>query len=197
MDLKTPGAALMALALITAPAVAQTVAAKSASGLKTASNAQTVSASATVMAVDAASRHVAVKTASGDVTTLKIPKDMKAISNLKPGDKITATYYREVAYAVSEPGKPLPKNTATLVAGKAGEGALPAGVAATHIVITGSVVGIDTVKSTIRVVNPKGGEVHDFDVVTPEGKQLLAKMKVGDKITADITEALLVSVDRG
>ena len=30
-----------------------------------------------------------------------------------------------------------------------------------------------------------------------EGKALLAKLKVGDKVTAYVSEALLVSVDRG
>jgi hypothetical protein len=203
MDLNMPKArtamVLGAFLLAAAPAVvtAQTAASGSASSGKTATIAQKVTASATVMAIDVSNRHVLVQTAAGDKTILKIPPNMTAIDSLRPGDKIKATYYRETAYAVSEPGKPLPDNTATLLAGRAAKGELPAGLVANHIVVSGAVVGIDTAKSTIKVVDPKGGEVHDFDVVTDEGKQLLAKMKVGDKITAYITEALALSVDRG
>ncbi len=56
---------------------------------------------------------------------------------------------------------------------------------------------IDPTAAKLKVVSPKGGEVHDLDVVTPEGKQLMAKLKVGDKVTAYITEALVIALDKG
>jgi hypothetical protein len=142
-----------------------------------------------------ASRHITVKLPSGETEVLKASPDLQRLSDVKAGDKLKATYYAEVAFAISEPGKPLPENTDTVFAARAAKGEAPAGLVASHKVVTGAVLKIDVPGSKVKVVNVNGGEVHDLDVATPEGKQLLAKLKVGDKVTAYITEALLVSVD--
>ena len=41
---------------------------------------------------------------------------------LKPGDKLKATYYAEVAYAISQPGKPLPEDTDTVFTARPAKG---------------------------------------------------------------------------
>ena len=156
-----------------------------------------VSTSVTVMAVDAVGRHLLVKGPDGKPFTLKVGPQVRGFSAVKPGDKIAATYYRETAYAVSEPGKPLPKDTETILAARAAKGETPGLIVANHIVVTGAVLDIDPTAAKLKVVSPKGGEVHDLDVVTPEGKQLMAKLKVGDKVTAYITEALVIALDKG
>ena len=163
----------------------------------TASQSQQVSVSVTVMAVDAAGRHLLVKDPQGEVHTLKVAPEVRGFSAVKPGDKIAAHYYVEAAYAVSEPGKPPPKDAQTLLAARAAKGELPAAVIANHIVVTGAVLAVDRAAAKVKVVNPKGGEVHEFDVVTPEGRQFMAKLKVGDQVTAYVTEALVVSLDKG
>ena len=45
-----------------------------------------------------------------------------------------------------------------------------------------------------RIVNPKGGEVHKVEITREDGKKAMSRLKVGDKITAYVTESLLVSV---
>ena len=44
-------------------------------------------------------------------------------------------------------------------------------------------------------MNPSGGAVRSIAVVTPEGQQNLKLVKVGDTITAVISEALAVALD--
>ncbi len=189
-------AAMAALTLVAAPAVATAQTTLSTKSTPTSTSAQ-ISTTVTVQSIDVASRHLTVKLASGDIETLKVSPEMRNLDQLKPGDKLKATYYAEVAYAISQPGKPLPEDTDTVFTARAAKGEVPAGLIASHKVLTGAVLKIDLPGSKVKVVNVKGGEVHELDVATDEGKALLAKLKVGDKVTAYVSEALLVSVDRG
>ena len=187
-----PRAAAVAILLLAtgfAPAFAQPA--------STVGRSEQISTSVTVMAVDAGSRHLLVQLPDGKPHSLKVAPEVRGFGAVKPGDKIVVTYQLETAYAVSEPGKPLPKDTQTMIAARAAKGEAPAAVVTSHVIVTGAVLGIDVKGATLKVVSPKGGEVHDFDVVTPEGQKLLAKLKVGDKITAYVTEALVVSLDKG
>jgi hypothetical protein len=188
-------AAMAALALAAAPAaMAQTT--LSTKTTTTSQSAQ-ITTAVTVESVDVAKRHLTVKSPSGETMVLKVSPALKRLGDLKPGDKLKATYYAEVAYAISQPGKPLPEDTDTVFTARAAKGEVPAGLVATHSTLTGAVLNIDVPGSKVKVVNVKGGEVHELDVATDEGKALLAKLKVGDKVTAYITEALLISAERG
>jgi Cu/Ag efflux protein CusF len=189
-------AAAAALVLAAAPAAASAQTTVSTSSTPTSRSAQ-ISTTVTVQSVDVASRHITVKLPSGETEVLKAPAEFKRLGDLKPGDNIKATYYAEVAFAISQPGKPLPEDTDTVFTARAAKGEAPAGLVANHRVVTGAILKIDVPGSKVKVVNVNGGEVHDLDVATPEGKALLAKLKVGDKVTAYISEALLISVDRG
>ena len=48
---------------------------------------------------------------------------------------------------------------------------------------------------TISLVNPKGGEVRTLNVKDPEYQQMMSMIKVGDTITAVISEALIAAVE--
>jgi hypothetical protein len=153
--------------------------------------------SVTVVSIDPAKSHVVVKTPAGETFTLRIDPSVHDLDRVKPGHKISATYYLETAYAVSKPGEPLPKDTATVLSAQAAHGQLPASAVAHHLVVTGAVVGIDRPHAKLKIVSPKGGRVEEFEVVTPEGQQLMLTLKVGDKITAWVTEALLIEAHPG
>lgn len=151
----------------------------------------------TVVSVDPATRHVVVATESGEHVTLKAPPEMRNFDQLQAGHKITATYAVETAFALSPPNSPLPPDTETTIATRAAKGELPAAVVANHIVVTGAILGIDQANNTLRVVSPRGGEVYTIAVRTAAGRAALPKLKVGDKITAYITEGLLLAAKPG
>ena len=100
-------------------------------------------------------------------------------------------------FAISPPNQPLPADTETILAARAKQGELPAAVIANRLVVTGAVLAIDTQAHTLKVVSPQGGEVHTFAVVSPEGRRVMGELKPGDKITAYITEGLLISTEAG
>ena len=150
----------------------------------------------TIVSVDPATRHVVVAN-GGEHFTLKAPPEMRNFEQLQAGQKITATYAVQTEFALSPPGGQLPPDTETTLAARAAKGELPAAVVTNHIVVTGAIVGIDLPSSTLKVVSPKGGEVYSIEVVTAAGKAALPKLKVGDKVTAYITEGMLLAATPG
>jgi len=186
------------LALAAAPAAsAQAAARATTSSPGSFARAQKVSATFTVESVDLATRHVTLKRSSGERVTLQVSKDVRNLEALKPGDKINALYYGEMEIALAKPGQQLPKEKQRVVSSRAKEGELPGGVVATHMVVNGAVIGVDKTNNRVKLVSPQGGEVHEFDVTSPEGRAMLQRLKPGDKITAYITEGLLISAERG
>jgi hypothetical protein len=160
------------------------------------SRTDSVQESVTVASLDPATRHLVVKRPSGELVSMKVPPEVRNFSQLKPGDHIVTTYSREIEIALLPPGHAPPKETATVVAAHAPEGEMPAAAAASRIVVTGAILAIDPKTHVVKMVNPKGGEVHEFTVVDPQGQKMMGKLKVGDKITAHVNESLLISATR-
>ena len=187
---------LAAAAHAQAPAGAQGRVVSTSTTPTSLSNVRQVSEKVTVVSVDPATRHLVVRKSSGETASLKVPAEVRNFENLKPGDTISATYTLETEYALSPPNKPLPKDAQTVVADRAARGELPAGAIANHLVVTGAVLGVDMQDHTLRVVSPQGGEVHTVAVQSPEGRRLMAQLKPGDKITAYVTESMLIAAER-
>ena len=174
----------LALAPSTAPAQGATVS----------SDSQRVSGVLTVKAVDLPSRHMVVTDSAGDEYELKVPTSVRNFEQIKPGHKIKATYTLATEFVISRPNTPLPKDAEASITARAAKGELPAGVVANHVVVTGAVLGIDMAKHTLKIVSPQGGEVHTIYVRNADRQKAMAKLKVGDTITAYITESLVVAV---
>jgi Cu/Ag efflux protein CusF len=170
-----------------------TASAMAASPQKSLSRAEQVSGSATVQSVDKAGHRVVLVNADGETMALSVAADSRALTTLKPGDKIKATYTRETELVLSPPNKPLPADSQTVVAKRAAETAPAGGVIAHQVVVTGAVLGVDTVNHTLKLASPRGGEVHTIAITRPEGRAALAKLRPGVKITAYVTEAVLIT----
>jgi hypothetical protein len=185
------GAALaVALTVATAPGTPR---AQTAPAI---SDTQKVSEMAVIQSVDVATRHLTLKRPTGETVTISVPAEVRNFENLQPGDSIHATYYRETEITISQGAEPLPKDTATVFTARAPQGGLPGGVVANRLVVSGAVVGIDKARNLLKVVSPKGGEVHEMEVRDPRGRELLGQMKVGDKVTASVSESLLIAATR-
>ena len=150
---------------------------------------------ATIKSIDLATRHVTLVGPEGDPFTVKVGADVRNLDSVKAGDQVRATYYRSVVFVLSSPNADLPPDSITAAAGRAAQGQLPAGAALNRVVVSGLVVGIDLDSHTLQIIDPSGGEIHTVSVLDPQRQKQLAQVKVGDKITTYITEALLVSVD--
>jgi hypothetical protein len=149
---------------------------------------------ATVRSLDPATRHL-VLTSGGESFPMVAGSHVQNFDQLKVGDKVKATYRLETEYVLSKPNEKLPKNADALLAARAPKGEIPAAAVAHHIIVTGAVLGVDLANHTLKVVDRNGGQVHTIDVI-PSNRAALANVKVGDYITAYVTESLLVTVHR-
>jgi glycine/D-amino acid oxidase-like deaminating enzyme len=156
---------------------------------------QTITARATVKSIDQDTRTVTLQGADGNTVVLKVGPEVRNLPQVKVGDQVIAHYFISTAYVLSPPGAKLPENSLTVGGVRARPGTKPEGAVGSRLVVTGLVVAVDTAHHTVSLVDPSGGAVRTIDVVTRAGQQNLKRVRVGDTITAIITEALLVGVE--
>lgn len=146
---------------------------------------------ARITAVDPATRHLTLTGRSGTPVTLAVGPAVR-LEMLKPGDTVDVQYLRSVAFTVSSPGQPVPEDE--MSAAMARPVMAPGGIGMKSTRVNGLVVGIDIGANTVDLVNPQGGAVYTVKVTDPSRQAKLPLLKVGDIITALITEAVAVSV---
>jgi hypothetical protein len=169
---------IAALLMTSAPAVgAQT---KTLPGEKT-------TITATVEAVDAATRTVTLKGPNGNYVDVVAPDSVTRFSEIKVGDKVTATYYENVVLRVKHPGEKSVDSDSTAVT--KGTGTKPGATAATQRTITATITEIDPTVPSITFTGPNNWKYSS----RVEDKKALATVKVGDKVDITWTAALLVS----
>ncbi len=156
---------------------------------------ESASARATVKSIDLSARTVTLEASGGNTIVLKVGDEVKNLPQVHPGDTVIAHYYTSAAYVLAPPGIKLPDDSLTVAGARAKPGEKPAGAIGSKIVVSGLVVGIDPAAHTVSLVDPTGGRIRTVSVVTPEGLQSMKLIKIGDTITAIITEAVLVGVE--
>ncbi len=174
---------------LAAPAMAQ------ASGMAGIGESDTIALRATVTAIDQQSRMVTLVGPQGNSLTMKVGDQVRNLAQVKQGDTVIVHYHGSVAYVLAPPGTKLPGDALTAAGGRAAPGQTPAGAAAAKLVVTGTVVGVDPTSYTLQLVNPSGGPIRTLAVTTPQGRKTMHMVKVGDTITAVITEAVAVAVE--
>jgi hypothetical protein len=146
---------------------------------------------AKITAMDVGKREVTLTGASGTPVPLTVGPAVR-LDKLKVGDTVDAQYYRSVAFMVSPPGTAVPDDEIEQAVARPVEA--PGGVGMRVTRISGLVVGIDLGTNSLDMVDPQGGRVYTVQVTDPERQAKLPMLKVGDKITAVISESLAVSI---
>ena len=156
----------------------------------------TVSVDGTIMAVDLKTRTVTVATSDGRTVQGQVQSAIGGLDLVKVGDKVTARYEETLTFSLSPAGGSPAANRvdSAIVTSKSYE--LPAAVAASEGSVTLIVVAANPSANTISLVSPAGGEIHTFDVTTPEGRSRLNLVKPGDKLTIAFTNYVFGAVTR-
>lgn len=151
---------------------------------------------AKIVAIDPATRAVTLAGASGEQVTLTAGPAVR-LELLKAGDRVNAQYYRSVAFVVKPPsggtGTPVSDDQIAQIIAQPAQ--TPGGVGVRLTKISGTVVGVDAAAHRIDIVNPAGGGIYTVDVTDPSRAAMLGSLKVGDTITAVISQALAVSIE--
>jgi Cu/Ag efflux protein CusF len=166
-----------------------------ASGMAGIATTESVSVRATVKAVDLPTRTVTLEEPGGKTVVLKVGDAVRNLPQVRPGDTIVAHYYASSAYVLAPPGTKLPDDSLTAAGARAAHGEKPGAAVGSKMVVTGLVVGVDPKLHTVSLVDPSGGKIRSVNVVTPAGQKSMKLIKIGDTITAVITEAVLIAVE--
>ncbi|MCR5878513.1 hypothetical protein [Phenylobacterium sp. J367] len=150
-----------------------------------------------IKAIDPATRKVTLTLQDGEEVSMTAPPEVQNLDRLKPGDRIVATYIRATEIVISPASAKTPEDAITAVEARAEKGAQPAAGIGGTITVTGQVTGIDKAGNTIKIVSPGGGQVHTVAVRTAEGRERLKTLKVGDRLTAHVAEAILLETQPG
>ena len=115
---------------------------------------------------------------------------------LHVGDHVDMKFYRAVAFAVTPPqgGNGVPQNTDQMKQLLLQPVEAPGGVVLRLTQISGTIVGIDMASHRLDMVNPSGGGVFSVDVTNPDQIQAMQSLKVGDTVTAVVSDAVAVSI---
>jgi len=152
---------------------------------------------AKITAINPETRDVTLKGRSGHTVTLTAGPAVR-LDMLKAGDTVNAQYYRSVAFMLTPPkggmGVPAPgqDEIAQIIAQPA---QAPGGIGLRMTKVSGTVVGIDMAAHSIDLVDPSGGGVYTVDVTDPARIAMLPELKVGDTITAVVSQMLAVSIE--
>ncbi len=167
------------------------VAVSESSGPGTASAA--VTATATVESVDQKTRMVTLRTADGELKTIKVGDEVRNLPQVRKGDIVTTTYYESIALKLREkaPGE-RPSVSTTEAVERAPLGAKPSGSVMRETTLTAKVTHVDRKKQTVTLEGPKGGTVK-LNVKDPKN---LEGVEVGELVEATYQEALAISVEK-
>jgi hypothetical protein len=152
---------------------------------------EAVTIHAKITAIDPATRQVTLTGRTGAPVTVTAGPNVR-LEMLKVGDVVDAQFYRSVAFVVSQPGATVPDDEIQQALARPVDA--PGGIAMKVARISGLVVGIDLSAHSVDLVNPEGGQIYTVNVTDPARQAKLPMLKVGDTVTAVVSEALAVSV---
>ena len=145
---------------------------------------------ATVVKIDQKTREVTLKGEDGEEFSFVAGEDVKNLAQVKPGDKVTATYAEALAYEVKKGGEMV--GPATVVGGGAAEpGARPAAGVARQTTVTVMITAIDPKAPSVTFKGPQGN-TRTIKVMHPEK---LEGVSVGDTVQLTFTEAFGIKVE--
>src|SRR5690242_8502572 len=159
-----------------------------------------VTIQAKITAINPETREVTLTGASGQHVTV-IAGPAVQLDRLQVGQTVNAKYYRSVAFQIMPPAStsgntsadqaPVSNNSVEQLIARGAQA--PGGIGVRVTKVQATVVGIDLPANSIDVVNPSGGGIYTIQVTNPERIAKLSSLKVGDTITAVISQTLAVS----
>ena len=147
---------------------------------------------AIVMAVDAEARLLILRGPAGNEVAFHVGPEVRNLRQVEVGDILRVSYYTGFVFSMAEPGNAGAE--AEIVAGRAEEGGRP-----------GAMVGATT-RQTVEILSvaPDGtavsfrdadGRLQSIDVPREEGQAFALKLRPGDLVDIQYTEAIAVGVE--
>ncbi|CAH2603969.1 conserved exported protein of unknown function [Rhodovastum atsumiense] len=153
---------------------------------------ETRTTTATVETIDQEKRTVLLRTGDGTLLTVQVGPEVRNLAQVRPGDRVTATYRESVAAAISRPDSP--PLTAGASVTRAVEGERPAGETAQEVTARVRILAVDTRANTVTFLGPSGLP-RIIALRDPGMQRFAATLQPGDDVDVTYTEALAIRVD--
>jgi hypothetical protein len=144
-----------------------------------------VVATATVQKIDRAGKKLTLLGPSGQSFDVKAGPDVD-FDRLRVGDRVTATYYEEVAVAINRHPQAGPAVTMRSVQ--------RGGVTARQATVTAKIVAVDTAEDTVTVKTADAKQ-HTLKVDDPQIAAQLRTIKPGENVDLTYTQAVAIDVE--
>lgn len=151
---------------------------------------QSMQMSAEVLAIEAATRTLTVKS-DGREAKIKVGPEAVNFPQIKVGDKIRIKVVEEMVVAMADAAAAPAKDGAAAVAARAPEGSKPAGVTVVTAQVTATVTAIDQERRLATLTFADGSKKQ----VKVRQDVDLKLRKVGEQVSITITEAMAISVE--
>ena len=171
---------------------APTVTTEESRGKGTMERVDTVTMEAKVVAINQKTREVTLLGSDGKKQTIHVGDEVKNLPQVKKGDMVTVAYRRSIMAKLVKKGKAKPDAAAGEELYTAKPGEMPAAVGAQVIHIVATVTNIDRAKQEVTLKGPKGRSA----VVAVQDPTVLDRVKKGDLVEIDYTEAIAVAVEK-
>jgi hypothetical protein len=152
---------------------------------------EVATATATVDSVDRDKRTVTLKNESGQTRTIHLGKEAINFDQIQVGDKVRATLAEEIAISVSKGSAPPVAGDGALIA-RAPQGSKPGVLIADSAQVSGKIQSIDADKRTIALTDADGKS----RTIKAGPNVNLSELSAGDTVTARVTQALAIVVEK-
>jgi hypothetical protein len=169
-----------------------TVTTEESRGKNTMQRVDTVTMEAKVVAINQKTRMVTLQGHDGQKREIHVGDEVKNLPQVKKGDMVTVAYRRSVVAKLKKKGSAKPDAAAGEELYTAQPGEMPAAVGAQVIHIVATVTDIDKAKQEVTLKGPKGRSA----VVAVQDPTVLDRVKKGDLVEIDYTEAIAVAVEK-
>jgi hypothetical protein len=171
---------------------APTVTTEESRGKNTMQRTDTVTMEAKVVAINQKTREVTLQGHDGQKRTITVGPEVKNLPQVKKGDMVTVAYRRAIVVKLKKKGSAKPDAAAGDELYTAQPGEMPAAVGAQVIHIVATVTNIDKAASEVTLKGPRGRSA----VVAVKDPTVLDRVKKGDLVEIDYTEAIAVAVEK-
>jgi hypothetical protein len=154
-----------------------------------------VSSKAQVTAIDAAARLVTLRREDGSLLQVKAGDAVRNFAQIEVGDTLLVEYKETLEATRCAPGEPAMKTEGAIVAGRAEAGAKPAAAAGAAVSVRVKIESIDR-EHEIVVFSLASGELITRRIATPEGREFVKGLKIGDTVQLDYTVALAMGLKK-
>lgn len=148
-----------------------------------------------VVAVEPSERIVTLRREDGSQFRVKAGEAVRNFAQIAVGDALRVKY-RETLEATRLPeGSSVRPAALALGAGGAKQGAKPAGGVGLAVSVRVQITSIDREHGVVVFALPSG-ELIARTIVTPEGREFVKGLEVGDVVQLDYTEVLALSIEK-